>query len=98
MRLPKVFPYMQSTEPFLAQVSHPGRSDLVYLSYVTLTTVGFGDLTPKSDIARTLVITEALVGAHSGFTRKRVKRTPSRPMASMFGVSRSVFQNELASP
>lgn len=49
-------------EPFLAQVVHPSRSDLVYLSYVTLTTVGFGDLTPKTDIARTLVITEALVG------------------------------------
>jgi hypothetical protein len=27
-----------------------------------LTTVGFGDLTPLSKVARTLVITEALVG------------------------------------
>ena len=49
-------------QPFLAQPIQPERSDLVYLSYVTLTTLGFGDLTPKSDIARTLVITEALTG------------------------------------
>ena len=49
-------------KPFLAQPVLPERSDFVYLSYVTLTTVGFGDLTPKSDIARTLVITEALAG------------------------------------
>jgi hypothetical protein len=49
-------------KPFLAQTVLPERNDFVYLSYVTLTTVGFGDLTPKSDIARTLVITEALTG------------------------------------
>jgi hypothetical protein len=52
-----------STTPFLAQP--PPRhapSDYLYLSFVTLTTVGFGDLTPASKLARSVVVLEALVG------------------------------------
>jgi hypothetical protein len=37
-------------------------SDLVYFSFVTLTTVGFGDIVPKSDLARSMAVTEALMG------------------------------------
>jgi hypothetical protein len=33
-----------------------------YLSFITITTVGFGDVTPVSDLARTLVAFEALIG------------------------------------
>lgn len=33
-----------------------------YMSFVTLTTVGFGDVTPVSDLARTIVAFEALIG------------------------------------
>ena len=36
--------------------------DFIYLSFVTLTTLGFGDLIPLSPLARFLVYTEALVG------------------------------------
>ena len=56
------FAEMGFASPFVAQVHTPTRSDLVYLSFVTLTTVGFGDLTPLSKVARTLVVAEALVG------------------------------------
>jgi hypothetical protein len=35
---------------------------LGYFSYVTLTTVGFGDITPVHPVARALVIAEALIG------------------------------------
>jgi hypothetical protein len=35
---------------------------LMYLSFVTLTTVGYGDVTPLSPPARTLAVLEALVG------------------------------------
>jgi hypothetical protein len=41
------------------------RSDifeLMYFSYVTLTTVGFGDITPLHPLARSLATLEALVG------------------------------------
>lgn len=36
--------------------------DLIYFSFVTLTTLGFGDLLPVSPIARFLVYMEAIVG------------------------------------
>ncbi len=47
---------------FLAQPGYHPSSDYFYLSYVTLTTVGFGDLTPLSNLARSIVVLEALVG------------------------------------
>jgi hypothetical protein len=37
-------------------------SDLVYFSFVTLTTVGYGDIVPTTDLARSLAVTEALMG------------------------------------
>lgn len=40
----------------------PDIGDLLYLSVITLATVGYGDLTPATDIGRTIAITEALVG------------------------------------
>ncbi len=36
--------------------------DAVYFSFVTLTTLGYGDITPTSDLARSLVIVEAVAG------------------------------------
>jgi voltage-gated potassium channel len=37
-------------------------SELVYFSFVTLTTLGYGDITPITSIARMLSIVEAIVG------------------------------------
>ena len=56
--------YVHTHPPFLAQPpSSPHQpSDYVYLSFVTLTTVGFGDLTPLTDLARSVVVFEALIG------------------------------------
>jgi hypothetical protein len=48
--------------PFLAQPGPHNSSDYVYLSFITLTTVGFGDLTPYTDLARSVVVLEALLG------------------------------------
>jgi voltage-gated potassium channel Kch len=36
--------------------------DYVYFSFVTLTTVGYGDITAASDVAKRLVVVEAFVG------------------------------------
>jgi hypothetical protein len=38
------------------------RHDLLYYSFVTLTTMGYGDIVPAHPIARSLAIAEALVG------------------------------------
>ena len=50
-----------SSEPFFAQGPQP-QSAYVYFSLVTLTTVGFGDLTAGADLAQRLVVIEALAG------------------------------------
>ena len=47
---------------FFAQSGAHSQSDYAYLSYITLTTVGFGDLTPGTGIARSIIILEALMG------------------------------------
>jgi len=48
--------------PFFAGDPDPTRSDFLYFSYVTLSTVGYGDLSPVSDVGRMLAVTEALIG------------------------------------
>ena len=43
-------------------VDHLSESDGVYFSFVTLATLGYGDFVPKTDVARGLVILEAVAG------------------------------------
>lgn len=41
----------------------PGKNpDLMYFSFVTLATLGYGDIVPRSHIGRSLAVLEALVG------------------------------------
>lgn len=47
---------------FFAQPGHHGPADFVYFSYVTLTTVGYGDLTAASSFGRVMAVLEALIG------------------------------------
>jgi Ion channel len=70
---------------FFAQPGQHSQSDYAYLSYITLTTVGFGDLTPGTGIARSVIILEALVGQI--FLVTLVAR-----MVSLFGTARSPFE------
>jgi hypothetical protein len=48
--------------PFFVQQTDPRQLDYLYFSFVTLTTVGYGDLTPAQSIGRSVVGFEALLG------------------------------------
>jgi hypothetical protein len=43
-------------------VDPPTPSDLLYFSVITLSTVGFGDITPIGEVARAVTVVEALTG------------------------------------
>jgi hypothetical protein len=51
---------MISDQEFLNGVV--GAGDYLYFSFVTLTTVGYGDITAASELAKRLVVVEAFVG------------------------------------
>jgi hypothetical protein len=48
--------------PFFAQTSDPNGVDYIYFSFVTIATLGYGDLTPRGDLGRMLAATEAVLG------------------------------------
>jgi hypothetical protein len=48
--------------PFFAQQTHATISDYLYFSFVTLTTVGYGDLTAAGGFGRATAVLEALLG------------------------------------
>ena len=49
-------------QPFFVQTTTPGAIDYVYFSYVTLTTVGYGDFTASTSVGRMIAVSEALTG------------------------------------
>lgn len=48
--------------PFFVQTTHPTSADFLYFSFVTQTTVGYGDFTAAGGLGRTLAVLEALTG------------------------------------
>jgi hypothetical protein len=59
-----VFTFLAATVqgPFYEQTASERSVDHLYFSFVTLTTVGFGDLTPIADLSRMIAVSEALIG------------------------------------
>lgn len=51
-----------SSEPFFAQGPDVDLGDFFYFSFVTISTLGYGDLTPALDIGQQLAVLEAVVG------------------------------------
>ena len=49
-------------QPFFVQTSHPTAIDYIYFSFVTITTVGYGDFTAAMGVGKMLAMTEAVFG------------------------------------
>lgn len=47
--------------PF-GMATDPTRTQTVYFSFVTMTTIGFGDITPKTEAGQLLVVVHSLIG------------------------------------
>jgi len=59
LRLPGSF---HLTEAAAGLAFHSRESDFTYFSFITMTTLGYGDITPVNPAARMFVIFEALIG------------------------------------
>ncbi len=49
-------------QPFFVQTSHPSAIDYIYFSFVTITTVGYGDFTSALGVGKMTAMTEAVFG------------------------------------
>ena len=49
-------------QPFFVQTSHPTTIDYIYFSFVTMTTLGYGDYTSALNVGRMLAVMEAIFG------------------------------------
>lgn len=50
------------SQPFFTEQEGGTRSDYMYFSFITMATVGYGDLTPQGGLGRALAVTEGLLG------------------------------------
>jgi 4-amino-4-deoxy-L-arabinose transferase-like glycosyltransferase len=50
------------SQPFFASQETATRSDYMYFSFITIASVGYGDLTPQGGLGRALAVTESLFG------------------------------------
>jgi len=51
-----------SDRPFFVQEGPHTQGEYLYFSFVALTTLGFGDLSPRTGLPQALVVIEALIG------------------------------------
>ena len=50
------------SQPFFASQETETRSDYVYFSFITMATIGYGDLAAQGGLGRALAVTEGLLG------------------------------------
>ena len=61
-----IYTFLESVDPASFNINHsPGRGDLLvfqYCSFVTITTLGSGDITPVTEVAKAFSALEAIFG------------------------------------
>lgn len=57
-----LYMFVGAVAPPAFNLTDANRGDAVYYSYITLATVGYGDITPANSVVRALAVAEALVG------------------------------------
>jgi len=88
-----VYGVIEGRSPDAFQVAGTGRAsfpDLVYFSFVTMLTIGFGDVTPAAPLARAVVLFQGLFGVVfttivmaslvAGYLRQRDRGEADRPL------------------
>jgi len=84
-----------------AGVAHAQARDYLFFSYTTLTTTGYGNLTPSGTIGQSLAVFEMLTGQIFLVTPRRRTRqpvAPRRPGRTMSGQPRPDDRAEAAGP
>jgi voltage-gated potassium channel len=78
-------------QPFFVQTTHPSTIDYIYFSFVTITTVGYGDFTSALPVGKMLAVMEAVFGQlylitvvslvvqNLGARRQQLQRQPEQP-------------------
>ena len=86
-------------DDFFVQTRHATTPDFLYFSYITQTTVGYGDFTASGDLGRALAVLEALTGQLYLVTiiAVLVSRLSGRNVATPPPVDASTETNETAS-
>ncbi len=82
---------LAGSAPFFTQTDTPSGLDYIYFSFVTIATLGFGDLSPAGDLGRMTAVVEAVGGqlylvvvvalfvSNLGRQRMRGKQGPEDP-------------------
>lgn len=92
-------------QPFFADSGRPiYSSDYVYYSFVTITTVGYGDLTAASQFGRMFSITEAIIGQVylvtivallvGSFGREKTESAPEDTLVELAAERREIAEGE----
>ena len=82
-----------SSHPFFAQTKQGTTGDFLYFSFVTLTTVGYGDLTAAEGFGRSLAVLEAMFGQMYLVTVVALLITNLRPVRKL-GEPQTSLDNE----